>query len=125
MVYSRSIKVYLTDETGYFRGRHSDVARSLYEAKMGCPNAEDGNAYGLAAIDKNRRALPIRELRRNVDQLIKYAKDNPNSSVILCALPNYDNDDIGSMLTNPPENMVLPFRYKGYPQNGHDNWWYG
>lgn len=97
-------------------GRHGAGAalhaRKNHGAIYGQGIGRQGNSYGIPTKDERLKTLPLNEIRKYVDQFIKYAKENPDLkfqlTAIGCGLAGYQPEDIAPMFNGAPKNVIKP-----------------
>lgn len=101
-----------------YAGRHGKGAAAQarkWGAKNGQGSGLMGNTYGIPTKGYDlSRALPIRDIRREVDMFIAFAADNPHLTFLVteigCGLAGYSVSEIAPLFREclGMGNVVLP-----------------
>jgi len=71
-----------------------------------------GRSYAIPTKDHVMRPLPLTDIKRHVEEFIKFAKEHPemifNVTRIGCGLAGYKDEEIAPMFKGAPENCKLP-----------------
>lgn len=102
------------------RGRHGKggafYAARYYGAIEGQGKGLQGESYAIPTKDEKLAVLPLREIKRYVDEFIKFANNHPEMTFkvtsIGTGLAEYTADDIAPMFIFAPTNCILPLRWK-------------
>jgi|SRR6185312_2022823 len=74
-----------------------------------------GNSYAIPTKDKAIRTMPLEEIKRYVDQFIKYAQEHKGMRfrivAIGCGLAGYRPEQIAPMFRHAPSNCILPLEF--------------
>jgi len=88
----------------------------VYGAIYGQGIGLQGKSYGIPTKDYSIETLPLSEIRKYVEQFLKFAVDNPKLSFYItrigCGLAGYTDKDIAPMFKGAPSNCELP---EGWP----------
>jgi hypothetical protein len=97
-------------------GRHGKgsalCAKQKWGAKYGVGVGPTGRAYAIPTKDRNLNVLPLKAIKRHVDDFIIYAHQHPEEEFqivkIGCGLAGYKEQDIAPMFIGAPINCHLP-----------------
>jgi hypothetical protein len=99
-------------------GRHGKgaalTARQQYGAIYGQARGRQGNAYAIVTKELRRGVNPVTldQVKREVDDFIKYATDNPADTFIVtrigCGLAGFTDDQIAPLFSYAPDNCTMP-----------------
>jgi len=100
------------------QGRHGLGAAKIamkWGAKYGQSRGKQGNTYAICTKDlrKGKRSVSLKEIKEQIDELINYAKSNPNLEFLVtklgCGLAGYSEREISSLFSKDiPDNIKLP-----------------
>lgn len=97
-------------------GRHgagAAVWARRFGAVTGIGRGPAGQTYAIATKSRNLTRLSTDEIKRQVDEFLKFAKANPKTRFLVteigCGLAGYRPEQIAPMFfPNPPKNVLLP-----------------
>lgn len=97
------------------KGRHgagaAKYARENFGAIEGQARGIQGHSYAIPTKDRNMKPLDLEDIKRGVDQFIKYASSHREDLFFVtrigCGLAGYTNTDIAPMFRYAPENCNL------------------
>jgi hypothetical protein len=71
-----------------------------------------GDSYAIPTKDTNIKTLPLKQIRKYVDQFLRYTAENPKVDFFVtrigCGLAGYTDIDIAPMFDGAPRNCILP-----------------
>ncbi len=97
-------------------GRHgagsAKEALVNWKAEYGVGHGPTGNSYAIPTKDKYLNVMEINEIKKYVDDFIKYAEENTDCEFhvvkIGCGLAGFTEEQMASLFSEAPENCVLP-----------------
>lgn len=93
-------------------------ARKHHGAIYGQGIGRQGNSYGIPTKDARIITLPLKDIKKYINQFITFAKHNHdmtfNVTRVGCGLAGYTDTDIAPMFKDAPSNCVLPSEWKYY-----------
>ncbi len=91
-------------------------ARKHHGAIFGQGIGLQGNSYGIPTKDARIITLPIKDIKKYVDQFIEFAKQNYEMvfevTRIGCGLAGYTDIQIAPLFKGAPENCILPHTWE-------------
>ena len=86
-------------------GRHgkgaAKVAHDNFKASHGVGEGPVGRAYALPTKDRRLKVLPLSEIRKSIDQFLRYATAHPEKKFFItrvgCELAGYQDQDIAPL----------------------------
>ena len=101
-------------------GRHGKgaalTAFKQYGAIYGQGIGLQGNSYAIPTKDERIQTLPLNKIKKYVEQFIRFAKLNPDTTFKVTAigtgLAGYDEKDIAPMFKDAPFNCILPVGWR-------------
>ena len=91
-------------------------ARKHHGAVLGQGIGLQGNSYGIPTKDARIITLPIKDIKKYVDQFIEFAKQNYEMvfevTRIGCGLAGYTDIQIAPLFKGAPENCILPHTWE-------------
>jgi hypothetical protein len=97
-------------------GRHGKgaalTAAREYGAERGVGRGRTGNAYAIPTKDHDIRTLPLKAIKKYVDEFLLYARRHPELTFKVTAigtgLAGYKHEEIAPMFRGTPSNCYLP-----------------
>lgn len=112
------VLVFSSNTAGIHNRGSAFLARLRYGAQNGLGSGLQGQSYAIPIRDARNRLLPLRTIKKHVDDFIQYAKDHPNDifkvTKIGVGLNSYKHDDIGPMFAMVPSNCIMPTKWQEY-----------
>ncbi len=117
------IFVYGSNRQGILGGGAAKYAKDLFGAKDGVPKGITGQCYGIITKDydvnkehDNAKSVPLHEIRQQIIELYKYAKQHPDKKFLVTkigsALAGYSIQDMAlcfkTIYGKVPKNIILP-----------------
>ena len=102
-------------------GKHGEGAAKdamNFGAVMGQARGIMGQSYGIVTKDlaKGSRSVPLKSIRKEVEDFLAYAEANPNKEFLLTpigvGLAGYTPQEIAPMFQGAPDNVVLPQEFQ-------------
>jgi hypothetical protein len=101
-------------------GRHGRgaafTAKKHWGARNGMGIGYYGQSYAIPTKDENLRTLPLREIRKYVQDFLRFANTMPQITFLVtsvgCGLAGYKDEDIAPMFSGAPTNCVLPTNWR-------------
>lgn len=108
----KHVFVFGSNEAGRHGKGAAKTAKREWQAKEGCGEGIQGNAYGIPTKDAKIQTLPIGQIRRYIATFLEYAKAHPEKIFLVtrigCGLAGYREVDISPMFDGAPKNCILP-----------------
>lgn len=108
--------VFGSNTLGWHGSGNSFIARLKYGAKMKVAEGPQGCAYGIPVRNEYNDLLPLRDVKRAVDDFIKHARENKDTvfhvTPLGIHLNGFKHDDIAPMFALAPDNCIMPMRWK-------------
>jgi hypothetical protein len=102
-------------------GRHGRGAAKKAVDEYGAVYGEvgpQGRSYGIPTKGRDLNVLSLREIEKNVDLFVAWAKLHPEETFwvtnIGCGLAGYTHEQIGPMFADAPDNCVLSADFDVY-----------
>lgn|SRR3990167_1282050 len=87
-------------------------AKRHYNAEQGVGIGRTGNAYAIPTKNEQMITLPLRKIKKYVNNFLEYARQHPELEFqvtrIGCGLAGCSESDIAPMFVNSPVNCRLP-----------------
>ena len=113
-----SIFVFGSNLAGVHGAGAALYARKHHGAIFGQGIGLQGNSYGIPTKDAYIVTLPIREIKKYVDQFIEFAKQNYEMvfevTRIGCGLAGYTDIQIAPLFKGAPSNCILPYEWEHF-----------
>lgn len=125
MEFSKEVLVYPSNNNGTYKKGIANHAKSQWGAKFGVANAFDGDsAYAISTRDERNIVIGFRQLKNNIDQLIKVAEKNKGTLFKVPRFHGFNDEDVAPMFALAPKNIQLSRRYKSYILDQEDRLWW-
>jgi hypothetical protein len=101
-------------------GRHGRgaafTAKQFWGARNGKGIGRWGQSYAIPTKDEELFVLPIRDIRKYVEEFLAYARAEKELTFLVtavgCGLAGYKDEAIAPMFKDAPPNCVLPSAWK-------------
>lgn len=94
------------------------AALRKYGAIWGCGIGFQGRSYAIPTKDENIKTLPLYEIKKHVEQFLKYAKSHPEITFVLtpigCGLAGYSPSQIAPFFKDASKNVLMPNQFSEF-----------
>lgn len=114
--------VFGSNSEGIHGGGAARIAHQKFGAIYGKARGLQGQSYAIVTknLKKGMRSIELSEIEKEVDELLKFATDNPHLEFLVtrfgCELAGYEEREIGEMFKGKaiPNNVLLPQSFLQY-----------
>ena len=114
--FSREVFVFGSNEKGIHGKGAALTAVEEYGAVRGQGVGLQGSSYAIPTKSTPSQSLSLPEIKKYVDDFIRFAKNDPETKFNLTAigtgLAGYKASDIAPLFADAPDNVILPDKFK-------------
>jgi hypothetical protein len=104
------IFVFASNMNGFHGGGSALQALVEFGALYGNPIGIQGQSYAIPTLDENLCKLPLKEIKKHINDLIDYAKQNTDKTFLLTpigtGIAGFTFKEINSIIDILPKNII-------------------